>query len=333
MKKALKIIAIALGAIILIAVALALLSGGSNQDSLPSPRVSDVESESQSVPFVDSVVSEESSEMNLPMESASLSSSGINLPKISFSGSSSKSSSSEAPAKVDKKVIKTGKLVLKVDKIEKALEGIRVVAESNKGEIFSSNIYQDSSKKAKSGTVKAKVPVDNFETAFEDFKKVASLVASESISGKDVTEEYTDLQSRLKNKQAEEQAIVKILDRAGTIPDVLSVTKELSRVRGEIEVLQGKIKLMNYETEMSTITLDISEDMAVVLTSSWRPLQVIKNSVNSLIDAAQGFINLIIKLVIIVIPVLLLYGLLLLIIYRVGRRIYRKIKGTGAPMQ
>ena len=56
----------------------------------------------------------------------------------------------------------------------------------------------------KSGTITIKVPVANFEKAFAQLKKVASLVVRESTSGQDVTEQYVDLQARLKNKQEEE---------------------------------------------------------------------------------------------------------------------------------
>lgn len=311
MKKALKVIAIALGGIVLLAIALGLLSKGSNQNSIPSQRISNVMPGS------------------MPM-SASLS--GVSMMEKS-SVDLSESYSPAAPVEIDKKIIKNGNLSLKVDKVDKALGEIKAATEKNKGEIFSSNVYQSTSTKAKSGTVVVKVPVNNFETAFEDLKKVASLVVSESTSGKDVTEQYADLQAQLKNKQAEEQSIVKILDRTGTITEVLSVTRELSRVRGEIEILQGRIKLMDSQTEMATININMSEDIAVVLTSSWRPWQVIKNAVNSLIDSVQGFVNMLIRLVIVVVPVLLLYGLLLWVIYRIGRRIYRKIKGTEPDVQ
>lgn len=308
MKKALKIIAIAIGGLVLLVLVLSLLAKNSLQNQVPTSRVSS----------------------NMPMLSSDFG--GVSMMEKSGAGLS-ESSSPVAPIEVDKKIIKTGNLNMKVDKVDKALEEIKTIAEKNKGEVFSSNIYQSSSTKAKSGTVVVKIPVDNFETAFDDLKKVASLVVSESTSGKDVTEQYADLQAQLKNKQAEEQSIAKILNRAGTIPEVLSVTKELSRARGEIEVLQGRIKLMESQTEMSTISLNISEDIAVVLTSSWRPWQIIKNAVNSLIDSIQGFINFLIRLIIVVIPVILLYGLLLWVIYRIGRRIYRKIRGMRTPMQ
>lgn len=175
---------------------------------------------------------------------------------------------------VDKKVIKNGDLNLKVNSISEASENIAKIAKDNGGDVFSTNVY--SLNKAKSGTVIIKVPVANFEKAFSEIKKIAALVIQESTSGQDVTEEYIDLQSQLKNKQAEEQQFVEIMKQAVKIQDILDVTQQLSRVRGEIEQLQGRLKFLNSQTDMASITVSLSEDSNITIADSWRPWQIIK---------------------------------------------------------
>ncbi|PJA86937.1 MAG: hypothetical protein CO141_02130 [Candidatus Moranbacteria bacterium CG_4_9_14_3_um_filter_42_9] len=225
----------------------------------------------------------------------------------------------------DKKVIKNGNLTLKVDNADKSAEKISQITKDNGGEVFFSNFYE-TPRNIKSGSITVKVPVANFEKTFAELKKVATLVVQESTSGQDVTEEYTDLQAQLKNKQAEEAQFVQILGQAQKIQDILDVTRELSRVRGEIEMLQGRIKFLNSQTDMASISISLSEDAEIAMIDSWRPWQVVKNSINALIKKAQGFVDFVIVLVITAIPLIFLYALLFYVLYRIGKKIYLKIK-------
>lgn len=254
------------------------------------------------------------------------------MASVPSSGEDAIKSSDESSVPSEKKVIKSGDLTLKIADADKAVSQITEIAKANGGDIFSTDLYEETNNE-KSGTVTVKVPVANFEKAFEEIKKTASLVVRESISGQDVTEQYTDLQSRLKNKQAEEQAFASILQRSGEIDDVLKVTKELARVRGEIEVLQGRIKLLELQTDMSTITAQISEDQNITISDRWRPFQIIKETVNSLLKDVQEFVNFVIILVIRVVPVIILYAAIVWIIYLIGRKIYWKVKENKDQIQ
>lgn len=232
---------------------------------------------------------------------------------------------SAAELTTDKKIIKNGSLDLKVDSADGASREISNIAKANGGEVFSSNFYQ-TAKKVKSGTITVKVPVANFEKTFADLKKVASLVMRESTSGNDVTEQYADLQGQLKNKQAEEQQFQNILGQAQKISDILEVTQQLSRVRGEVERLQGRIKFMDSQTDMSSIAISLSEDENITFADSWRPWQVVKETFNALFKDLQKFINFVIVLVIRVIPIIILYALIALVVWVIGRKIYLRVR-------
>lgn len=223
---------------------------------------------------------------------------------------------------VDKKIIKTGSLSLKVEQAETAAEAIANIAKVNKGEVASSNFYE-STRGVKSGAITIRVPYNNFDAAFSEIKKVATQVVSEASNAQDITAEYIDLEARLKNTQAEESSFVALLNRSGKIEEILAVTSEVARVRGEIEQLQGQIRYLNSQTDMSTITANLTEDVEIATASQdWRPWQVIKISVKRLIASGQNFIDGLIAFLIVVLPALIIYGLIIWLIYYVGRKIY-----------
>ena len=229
---------------------------------------------------------------------------------------------------IDKKIIKNGDLDLKVSSVDDASQKISVIAKSNGGEVASSSFYQTSNN-LKSGNIVVKIPMANFEKTFAELKKVATLVISESTSGQDVTEQYADLQAQLKNKQAEERQFQNVMGQAQKISDILEVTQQLSRVRGEIERLQGRIKFMDSQTDMSSIFISLTEDANITFSDSWRPWQVVKETFNALVKDVQKFVNFLIVLIIQVIPVLALYLLIFCIIYRIGKKIYLKVKNRS----
>lgn len=246
-------------------------------------------------------------------------------PVSSYQAADSFESQDMTPAQADKKIIRNGNLDLKVDSADTAAKKISDIAKSNGGEILSSNFYQNTNN-VKSGNLTVRVPVSNFEKTFNELKTVSTLVVHESISGQDVSEEYVDLKAQLSNRQAEEQSFIRILDQAQKIDDVLSVTRELARVRGNIEQLQGRIKFLESQTDMSAISVNVTEDQNIAVVDSWRPFQVVKDSFNALIIGLQDFVDFIIRFIVAILPILLVWGIIIWILYIAGRKIYIKIK-------
>jgi len=270
-------------------------------------------------------LSNESSAWNMPKIGGTMANKSLSANDIVRESTAPMGSNGAAGSVTDKKVIKNGNLNLKVNSVDNAVKDVAGIAMANGGDVFSSNVYNRNS--IKNGNIVVKVPVANFEKTFNEIKKVASLVIQESTTGQDVTEEYADLQSQLKNRQAEEAQFQLILQQAQKIQDVLDVTQQLYRVRGEIEQLQGRMKYLDSQTDMSSISIALSEDQNITVTDSWRPWQVAKDAVNSLIKKAQGFVNFAIVLVVTVIPTAILYLIFVYIIFLIGRKIYRKMKG------
>jgi hypothetical protein len=233
----------------------------------------------------------------------------------------SESESIIATPETEKRVIKNGFLTLKVEATNLATDEISKIVAKNNGEIFSSN-FNEYTRGSGSGTITVKVPVANFQSTMTELKTIATQVVNETTSGQDVTEQYVDLQAQLKNKKAEEQTFVSLLERAGDLDDVLNVSREIARVRGEIERLEGRIKYLESQTAMSTIVINISEDIEVTpISDDWRPGQVVKKALNDLKGASQDFVDGTIHFFIVTIPSMIPFVIFLAILYWIGKKI------------
>lgn len=111
----------------------------------------------------------------------------------------------------------------------------------------------------RSGRWKVRVPVERFEDFLD---AVAKLGVPQKISrdSKDVTEEFYDLEARLKAKKVEEARLLKHLESStGKLEDILAVERELTRVRGEIEQQEGRLRLLANLTSLTTVTVYFQE--------------------------------------------------------------------------
>jgi Domain of unknown function (DUF4349) len=97
------------------------------------------------------------------------------------------------------------------------------------------------------------VPSTRFEDALRDLEELGRM-RSENVSGVDVTQEFVDLQARLRNWQAQETVLLRLMDRATSVTDTIRVQGELSRVQLEIERLRGRLDYLEDQTDLGTIT-------------------------------------------------------------------------------
>ena len=80
---------------------------------------------------------------------------------------------------------------------------------------------------------------------------------SENTNSQDVTEQYIDLQSRLKNAEATETQYLALLDKAKDVDDILRIYDSLSRIRNEIEQIKGRIQYLERTSSMSLISVNL----------------------------------------------------------------------------
>ena len=154
-----------------------------------------------------------------------------------------------------RKVVKTANLGLRTKEVRQSAAQAQQIAAAAGGSVLSSQVYRgDDSVTAQ---LVLSVPSAEFERVLDDLRSLGEKVTTDSISGQDMTEEYVDLRSRERNLTATEESLLRLYDRAQNVEEALSIQRELTSVRGEIEMVQGRIKYLDQHTAYSQITLDI----------------------------------------------------------------------------
>lgn len=158
----------------------------------------------------------------------------------------------------DLKIIKTANVRFKVKNVQKSTQAIKVLVNDYEGYIsnmrFSNNSYQ------KENSFTIKVPKNNFDKLLDSLSSVAEFIDHVEIASKDVTEEYMDVETRLKTKLEVKARYEEILRKnAKTVKDILETEEKLRVIQEEIEVAQGRLKYMVNRVSFSTITVGLYE--------------------------------------------------------------------------
>jgi hypothetical protein len=297
--------------IIVAVIILVLLISGLIANSLNNPILGGYTSTSGTTDWTDDVVTRSFDSSSMAPEIAGTEESYILTDEIVAQGSIMK----------EQYVIKTGNLNMVVDNVEETAQMISDLAKTFGGSITNRYIY--SYEDVKEGTVELTVDKDQFEPAMQAIKELGTRINSENINADDVTEAVIDLQARLENAQAEEQAYLDIMTKATKVEDILNVQYYLSNVRATIESYQAQLEYYENHTSRSTITVFLTESTSIVLDSdAFQPWQTIKDSVQTVIRMFQNLVLYVIEVIIIggaiIIPIAILYfG---------GRFIYRRYK-------
>ena len=181
-----------------------------------------------------------------------------------------------------RKIIRNGSLDLLVNDVGQSIDKIGTIVAGMGGFVEKST---QTNSGGHSASVTVRVPASRLDSVLAQIKSLATSIDRESVEVRDVTREYIDLDARLRNAQAEESQYLQILKRATTIKDTLDVTEKLSDVRGRIEQMQGEMKFLTSQIDMSTLEISLrAEADAAVAGIHWRPLRQAKIALSEMIS-------------------------------------------------
>ena len=218
------------------------------------------------------------------------------------------------PAAMERLVIRNANLVIVVEDPSASASAINELAEQMGGYVVSLNVYQSTYGDGLSATYASttiRVPAERLNEALDKIKEGTVEVRSENISGQDVTQEYTDLESQLRNLEAAEEELREIMGSLTKAEDVLRVYENLRQVRQEIEIIKGRMQYFEQSARLSAISIELLPDVVSqpLQIGRWQPEGTAKEALQSLIKALQFLANATIWSVIYVLPILVLLSI------------------------
>lgn len=236
---------------------------------------------------------------------------------------------------VERMVIKNANLSIVVDDPSVSLDQISAMAEEMGGFVVNANLYTsqtESGVEVPRGAITIRVPAERLNEALERIQAQSDREPlSKNMDSQDVTRDYTDLQSRLRNLENAEAQLTEIMGSATKTEDVLSVYNRLVEVREQIEVIKGQIQYYEQSAALSAISVDLLANAAVqpLTIGGWEPVGVAKSAIQGLIDVVKFLITALIWIVILVVPVL---AILYLVFFLPLRFVWRKIRKPRAQL-
>jgi len=226
----------------------------------------------------------------------------------------------KSAAPLDRMIIRNATISLIVRDTAKAIEAITAAIEGSGGYVSSSSVWREND--VLRGKITLRVPNGRLTTALGSIRSAAIRVQSESVSSEEVTQEYVDLASQVRNLEATEEELRQLLatvrERAKKAADILEVHEQLTAIRGQIEQAKGRMRYLEQMTSFATINIDLTPDAVATpaVEPGWQPLAAVKEATRSLTNAGKAFVTAAIWIGIYVIPMVLFFAILGLIAWK-----------------
>jgi hypothetical protein len=162
-----------------------------------------------------------------------------------------------SPAISPRKMIYKANVQVEIEQYARARSALTSLVTRYQGYILSSSDYETD--KEKGGSIVVRIPQAGFSSFLDELDKLATKIPVRSIEGQDVTEEYVDLDSRLKARQAVEARLLQFMAEAKKTEDLLKISADLAKVQEEIEQIKGRMRYLDENVSYSTIAITLVE--------------------------------------------------------------------------
>ena len=233
-------------------------------------------------------------------------------------------------AQVDRMIIWTADISLTVKDTEKAVSDVLALAGEMGGYAVNTESWIQGELLYARLTIL--VPAAQYEPAMARLRDLGLKVEHESANSQDVTEEYVDLESRLRALQAKEAQLTKLMDQAEDTEAVLAVYEQLSATQVEIEQVKGRMSYLEKLSAMATITVNLNPEQpeAPVIEEGWRPGSTLRSAARALVNTLKGLGNVIIWGIVFLLPILLVIAVPILVAFLLFR-LWRRRRRSNAP--
>ena len=239
----------------------------------------------------------------------------------------------------ERMVIQTASLRVSVADTVEAMQATSDLAKQLGGYVVSTNRYTETTYNNVSyahTSVVIRVPTEKLEQAMESVRQLSANgkdgILSESLSGQDVTSDFVDSSSRLRNLKAAEEQLMVLMENTEDLEATMSVFRELTNIRSQIEVLEGHIKYLQESSDLSALSVDFVAEASLqpIEIGGWKPQGVVKESIERLVRTFQDVVDFLIRFGITCLPFLIPLGVGVYFLVRAIRKSTAKRRADKA---
>ena len=187
----------------------------------------------------------------------------------------------------DRKVISTAFISLEVDAVQDAAAQARVIAESLGG--FVEQMSLSGSEEDRRASITLRVPQDQFRAALGRLEALGKL-RDQDLGSEDVSELFIDLEAQHKSALRKEQSLLSLLEKATNVSEILSIERELARVRSDIERLQGRLNFLERRVDLATIRVSLFPPPPEFTEPPSADLNIRVSNVTASVDRVKEFV-------------------------------------------
>ena len=188
----------------------------------------------------------------------------------------------------DRQIISQASLSVEVEDVAGAVAQVRTIAETRGG--FVSQLATTGTPGRQRSDLTVRVPQGEFFDTLESIKRLGK-VWSENAGSEDVTEQFIDLEARLRSAQREEESLLSLLERADTVSNILTIERELARVRSEIERLQGQLNYLSRRVDLATISVALFPPEEKLAEPPYGSLSMEVEDVSASVDEVKALVT------------------------------------------
>ena len=159
----------------------------------------------------------------------------------------------------ERKLIKDGRVEFETDDLNAARKTVFEAVDQYKGYVSSDQEYKSPGRK--SNTIVIRVPANSFDPFLDDATQGVENFERKEINVKDVTEEFIDIEARLQTKKELENRYIELLNQAKTVSEIIEIEKQIGLLRSEIESIEGRLKYLEDQVSLSTLTMTFYESI------------------------------------------------------------------------
>jgi len=222
-------------------------------------------------------------------------------------------------AQTERVVLKSAEITISVAKPHESMKQISEMASRLGGFVVSSFTWKEedysSGRSYDKATINIRVPAEKLDSTLAEIRAMSANgtegVISESQSGQDVTSDFVDSESRLRNLKVAEEQLMVLMENTTDLSSTMEVFRELTNIRSQIEVLQGHINYLKESADLSSIAITLVAEASLqpIEIGGWKPEGVVRESLEKLVRSFQGLVDFLIRFGITCLPFLIPLGI------------------------